>query len=94
MNKNRVRLTENQLHNVIKESVKRVLRESEDNSGVFYRVQLCYDNGGEANNGEDFPTYREALQYLRNIEPEMGERVEIYKMHDNGNQVDFIDQMY
>lgn len=33
MNKNRIRLTESQLHNVIKESVKRVLKEGLPNRG-------------------------------------------------------------
>lgn len=93
MRTNRIRLTESQLHRVIKESVKRVLKEHDNLDGTFYRVQLCYDEGGEASNGEDFPTYAEAIQYLRSIEPEMGEHVEIYKMRENANQVDFIDQM-
>ena len=30
---------------------------------------------------------------IRCFEPEIGEHVEIYKMRENGNQVDFIDQM-
>ena len=89
----RIKLSEAQLHKLIRESVKKVLRENSNLDGVFYRVQLCYDEGGEVTNGEDFSTYAEAVQYLRSIEPEIGEHVEIYKMRENGNQVDFIDQM-
>lgn len=77
--------TKNALKKLIKESV-------EDN--VFYRVQLCSDEGEELDNGEDFPTYEEAVQYLSTINPEIGERIEIYKMEENEDKIDFIDQVY
>ena len=97
MKRNRVRLTEGQLHKIINESVKKVLREAEDinNQDAFYRVQVCYDDGGESCMPEDFPTYQEALQYAETLKPEMGERVEIYLMQDDDNgHVDFVDQPY
>ena len=39
MNKNRIRLTESQLHSIIKESVKRVLKESGDYWQEFYQAK-------------------------------------------------------
>ena len=44
MEKNRIRLTESQLHRVIKESVKRVLREA---NGSFYDEEDSNGNYGE-----------------------------------------------
>lgn len=88
-----IRLTEAQLHKLIKESVSKVLRESIDDD-AFYRVQLCSKNGGETAMPEDFPSYEEALDYARNLHPSMGERVEIYKMCERGGKVDFIDQVH
>lgn len=50
MKKNRIRLTESQLHKVIKESVKKVLKEDidTDNSFDFYDFVKILDNNGYA----------------------------------------------
>lgn len=104
--KNVLRLSETQLHAVIKNSVNRVLAEMElkpkkkamkegiNDDDAFYRVQVCDKNGGERAMPEDFPSYEEALDYARNLHPSMGECVEIYKMRERGGKVDFIDQVH
>lgn len=102
-----IKLTEAQLHNLIKNSVNRVLAETkrkahkrtsntlrEESGYDFYRVQLCDNDGGERSMPEDFASYEEALDYARKLHPNMGERVEIYKMRESGRKVDFVDQVY
>ena len=45
MNKNRktvVRLTESKLRNIIKESVRRILKESIDDKAIFGNIRKCY----------------------------------------------------
>lgn len=44
MNKNRIRLTESQLHSIIKESVKRVLKESAPSSNATNVLISCSHN--------------------------------------------------
>ena len=61
----------------------------------FYRVVKCNVEGGEISNPEDFLSYEEAKKYASKLEltPKMGECVEIYKMRDIADSIEFVDVM-
>ena len=63
MKKNRIRLTESQLHRVIKESVKRILKENEgENHSDEYPFYVAADI-----NSDYFQTFDKAYQYALNL---------------------------
>lgn len=75
MNKNKIRLTESGLHNVIKESVKRILNEWEDpNDGVevptefndLYNIKRYIDNAIYALEHSDKESYNRSVEIIRN----------------------------
>lgn len=75
MNTNRIRLTESQLHNVIKESVKRVLNEWEDpNDGVdvptkfddLYNIKQYIDKAINALEHGNKESYNRSVEIIRN----------------------------
>lgn len=75
MNKNKIRLTESGLHNVIKESVKRILNEWEDpNDGVevptefddLYNIKRYIDNAIYALEHSYKESYNRSVEIIRN----------------------------
>lgn len=88
MNKNRIRLTESQLHRVIKESVKKVLRESDENPHYF---GVVFEVDGSEFENESFDNLRDACLWCKSqVEgedaPYYGYAAEVFYMNEWGDQ--------
>lgn len=82
MRKNRIRLTESQLHRVIKESVKRVLNEYW-NQGSNYVSTDGYENNGQGAERINFGNNRRAYS-LRNTNDGYNNHTRISAMKGQG----------
>ena len=88
--KRKVRLTEGDLHRIIKESVKRVLREGGDFKNS-YRVDIHLPNSDDDINNEYFDNKADAYRYAK--EQCYGEELQadIYSGEDWIDVVGFVD---
>ena len=62
MNKNRIRLTESDLHRIVKESVQKILRESESEPLIFWRYTNDYNGETEERSLEELQRIFEKIK--------------------------------